>query len=75
VDSKFETLGRFCLKNASFKAKVLFGHVTSKWTSAIMAPSNSGPRPALTVVGENARHMMDSQMFVAMKSEIPLPRP
>lgn len=39
------------------------------------APSNSGPLPVLMVVGENAFHMMDSQMFVAINSEIPLPRP
>ena len=40
-----------------------------------MAPSNSGPRPVFTVVGENAFHMIVSQMFVAINSEIPEPRP
>ena len=39
------------------------------------APSNSGPLPVLIVVGENAFQMMDSQMFVAMNKEMPLPRP
>lgn len=41
----------------------------------MMAPSNSGPRPVLMVVGENAFQTIDSQMLVAMNSEIPLPRP
>ena len=36
------------------------------------APSNSGPRPVFMVVGENAFHTMDSQMFVAIKREMPL---
>ena len=36
------------------------------------APSNSGPRPVLIVVGENAFHTIDSQIFVAMKREMPL---
>lgn len=46
-----------------------------RWNSAMMAPSNSVPRPVLMVVGENAFQMMVSQMFVAMKREIPEPRP
>lgn len=33
------------------------------------------PRPVLTVVGLKAFHTMVSQMFVAMKREIPEPRP
>jgi len=37
--------------------------------------SNSAPRPVLTVVGENAFQMMLSHWLVAMKSEIPEPRP
>lgn len=36
------------------------------------APSNSGPRPVLMVVGEKAFQTMDSHMFVAMKREMPL---
>ena len=36
------------------------------------APSNSGPRPVLMVVGEKAFHTIDSQIFVAMNKEIPL---
>ena len=39
------------------------------------APSNSAPRPVLKVVGEKAFQMIDSQMLVAMKSEMPLPSP
>lgn len=39
------------------------------------APSNSGPRPVLTVVGEKAFHTIDSQMLVAMKRLMPEPRP
>lgn len=38
----------------------------------MIAPSNSGPRPVLMVVGDRAFHKMDSQMFVAMNSEMPL---
>ena len=35
------------------------------------APSNSGPRPVLMVVGEKAFQMIDSQMLVAMNRDIP----
>lgn len=35
------------------------------------APSNSGPRPVLMVVGEKAFQMIDSQMLVAMNKDIP----
>lgn len=41
----------------------------------MIAPSNSGPRPVLMVVGEKAFQTIDSQMLVAMKREIPDPRP
>lgn len=41
----------------------------------MMAPSNSVPLPVLIVVGENAFQMIVSQMFVAMNSEMPDPRP
>ena len=41
----------------------------------MIAPSNSLPRPLFIVIGENARHITDSQMFVAMNSEMPEPRP
>lgn len=37
--------------------------------------STALPRPVLTVAGLNAFHTIVSQMFVAMNSEIPLPRP
>jgi hypothetical protein len=43
--------------------------------NAITAPSNSGPRPVLIVVGENAFQIILSQTLVAMKSDIPLPKP
>ena len=40
--------------------------VKSKWKRETTAPSNSEPRPMLTVVGEKAFHMIDAQMLVAM---------
>lgn len=46
-----------------------------KWKRAIMHPSNSAPCSVLMVMGENDFHRMISQMFVAMKREIPEPRP
>jgi len=49
--------------------------VKRRWKSAMRAPSNSGPRPVLTVVGEKAFHTIDSQMLVAMKRLMPEPRP
>jgi len=42
---------------------------------AMMAPSNSVPRPVLMVVGEKDFQMMLSHTLVAMKSEIAEPRP
>lgn len=53
----------------------LSGRVIMRWNSAMMAPSNSVPLPVLIVVGENAFQMIVSQMFVAMKREIPEPSP
>jgi len=41
----------------------------------VTAPSNSVPRPVFTVAGENDFQTMVSQMLVAMKREIPDPRP
>jgi len=38
-------------------------------------PSNSVPLPMLMVVGLSAFQMMVSQMLVAMKREMPEPRP
>jgi len=46
-----------------------------KWKRAMIAPSNSAPYSVLIVIGEKLFHKMISQMFVAIKSEIPLPRP
>ena len=39
------------------------------------APSNSVPLPVLMVAGEKDFQMIVSQMLVAMKREIPEPRP
>ena len=58
--------------NLSF---TLFCLVIIRWIRAIKAPSNSVPLPVLIVVGEKAFQMMDSQMLVAMKREIPEPSP
>jgi hypothetical protein len=49
--------------------------VSSRWKNATTAPSNSVPLPVLIVVGLNAFQMMFSQMFVAMKREMPEPNP
>jgi hypothetical protein len=49
--------------------------VRRKWKRAMMAPSNSVPCSVRMVIGENDRHRMFSQMFVAMNSEMPEPRP
>jgi hypothetical protein len=48
---------------------------TTRWKRATTAPSNSVPRPVLMVVGEKDFQTMVSQMLVAMKSEMPEPRP
>ena len=58
-----------------YEQRTLSVRVMSRWKSAMMAPSNSAPRPVLMVVGEKAFQMMFSQMFVAMNSEIPEPSP
>ena len=57
------------------RARTLSVLVARRWKRATMAPSNSVPRPTFTVVGENAFHTIVSQIFVAMKREIPDPRP
>jgi hypothetical protein len=44
--------------------------VASKWKRAIIAPSNSVPRPVLMVAGLNAFHTIVSQILVAIKREI-----
>jgi len=49
--------------------------VRRKWKRAMMAPSNSAPCSVLIVIGEKDFHRMISQMLVAMKREIPDPRP
>ncbi|RNA30816.1 hypothetical protein BpHYR1_015563 [Brachionus plicatilis] len=60
---------------ASKLALTLSLRVANRWNRAIMAPSNSVPRPALMVAGLNAFHTIVSQIFVAMNSEMPEPRP
>ena len=46
-----------------------------KWNKATIAPSNSVPWSVLMVTGEKHFQRMLSQMFVAIKREIPDPRP
>ena len=41
----------------------------------MIAPSNSVPWSVLIVTGEKDFHKIDSQIFVAIKREIPEPRP
>jgi hypothetical protein len=68
-------VGSLSLQKASRSARPLSCHVNRRWNSAMMAPSNSDPRPMLTVVGEKAFQTMDSQMLVAMNKLMPDPRP
>lgn len=60
VASKLQTLGRFCRKKASRRARTLSFLVNKKWNKAITTPSNSGPRPLLIVVGLKAFHIIFS---------------
>jgi len=46
-----------------------------KWKRAIIAPSNSVPWSVLIVTGENDFQRIVSQILVAMKREMPDPRP
>jgi hypothetical protein len=71
VAMRFITFSSWSLQNASLSTHPLSFHVNSKWKRATMAPSNSGPLPVLTVVGEKAFHMILSQMLVAMKRVMP----
>ena len=75
VESSEVRLGRFGRLNASLSALILLPRVSSRWKSAMIAPSNSAPRAPVTVYGEKAFQMIDSQMLVAMKSEMPEPMP
>jgi len=68
-------LGAFYLQSAYYSAASLFCFVNKKWNRAIIAPSNSAPYSVRMVIGEKLFQRMTSQMFVAMKREIPLPRP
>ncbi len=47
----------------------------SMWKSAMTAPTSSVPLPVSRVVGLKAFHTVLSQRLVAMKSEVPCPRP
>ena len=49
--------------------------VRKEWKRAITAPSNSVSCSVLIVIGEKLFQRMLSQMLVAMKREIPFPRP
>ena len=49
--------------------------VRVSWKRETIAPSNSAPLPLLMVWGEKAFHTIVSQMLVAMKSDVPLPKP
>ena len=49
--------------------------VRVRWKRETMAPSNSAPLPLLMVWGEKAFQMIVSQMLVAMKREVPDPKP
>ena len=75
VANKFERLGAFWRNSAWLKAYHKLFFVMPKWKRAMMAPSNSAPCSVLIVMGEKLFHKMISQMFVAMKREMPLPRP
>jgi hypothetical protein len=54
VENRLMTLGSLSLQKALCNAQPLSCHVNRRWNSATMAPSNSDPRPMLTVVGEKA---------------------
>ena len=69
---RFGNLGRL---KASRRARLLSFQVKRRWKRAMIAPSNSGPRPVLIVVGKKAFQTIDSQMLVAMKRVIPDPSP
>ena len=75
VAMRFITFGRRSRQKASLSARPLSFQVNKRWNRETMAPSNSGPRPVLKVVGENAFQTILSHMLVAMKREIPEPRP
>lgn len=75
VAKRLARLGAFYLQQAWFNACNLFVLVNKKWNKAMIAPSNSAPYSVLIVIGEKLFHKMISQMFVAINSEIPEPRP
>jgi hypothetical protein len=59
------------VRKASQRARPLSFHVKRRWKREMIAPSNSGPRPVLIVVGKNTFQTIDSQILVAMKRKIP----
>jgi hypothetical protein len=72
VAMRLITLGRRSRQKASRRrARPLSFHVKRRWKREMIAPSNSGPRPVLIVVGENTFQTIDSQILVAIKREIP----
>src|ERR1700753_2945167 len=72
VEIRFIMLGRFWRKKASRRASCLLGQVARRWIRARIAPSNSGPRPVLTVVGLKAFQTICSQTLVAMLDQVSL---
>lgn len=64
------TFGIPSRQNASGSAHPLLFQVKSSFKRLTTAPSKSGTRSVLTVVGKKAFKTIDSQMLVAMKMEI-----
>ncbi len=75
VANKLVKFGKLVRQKASFNALTLSLRVANKWKRAMIAPSNSVPLPALIVAGLNAFQTIVSQIFVAINSEIPEPKP
>lgn len=63
------TVTAFGINSEKKKAAFLYKPLVKKTDCAIL------PRPVFTVVGLNAFHTMVSQILVAMKREMPEPRP
>jgi hypothetical protein len=71
VAQRFVIFGKLSLINDYYNAKILSLLMSSPWSREIIAPSYSSPNSVLWVIGENAFHMMLSQILIAMKSEVP----
>ena len=76
VANKLVKLGKLSLNMADCNADTLSDWINNPWNNAMTAPSYSIPNAVLWVIGENAFHMMFSQILMAMNSEVPeLPIP